>query len=123
MNESQYNFGKEKLQKVASKWGVPVEKAAEILNDFSTAKGFYDWVNADEFLNEFVYKCKFTDFNGEGLKIDKKYILVTYNELGCLEPQAEWINVTWNGLHLVAEDGCKWDEWLDTPLDIFPKKD
>lgn len=53
------------------------------------------------------------------LVVNKKYLLRTVNGLGNEQPRDRWIEAVWTGNHLVDGEGVYWDEWLDTPEDIF----
>ena len=50
MNKSQYDWGKEKVNKYAKKHGLIYEQAITIINDIESIKNIYNWVNIGEFL-------------------------------------------------------------------------
>lgn len=54
LSPSQVQWGFEKLEEFRNKHRLTRRQAAKILNDVETVKGFYDWVNADEFLCQYI---------------------------------------------------------------------
>ena len=56
MIQSQVNFGKQRIAEIANVWGVTTEKVAHILIHSREAWGFYEWVNADEFLEDELWR-------------------------------------------------------------------
>ena len=56
MRKEQVDFGKQRIAEIADTWGVAVEKAAHILVHSREAWGFYEWVNADEFLTDELWR-------------------------------------------------------------------
>ena len=56
MIQSQVNFGKQRIAEIAEAWGVTIERAAHILIHSREAWHFYEWVNADEFLTDELWR-------------------------------------------------------------------
>ena len=56
MRKAQVDFGKQIIAAIADKWGVTVEKAAHILIHSRDVWNFYEWVNADEFLTDELWR-------------------------------------------------------------------
>jgi len=54
----------------------------------------------------------------KGLKVGSKYLIKHYTLEGGELPKELWGEVIWNGRSLIDDDGCTWNEWLDTPDDI-----
>lgn len=54
MTEPQLAYGAEQLAFYAQKYGLPELKMAEILIDLHDLKYFWSWVNAGEFLAEYL---------------------------------------------------------------------
>jgi len=52
MTESQRNFGKELLQEYATDMQLTEEQAVRVLMNTRAHRNFWNWINADEFLNE-----------------------------------------------------------------------
>ena len=55
MTKDQVEYGIERLDRLAKRWGITPFKTADILLDVRRSKEFYEWVNADTFLNKFIY--------------------------------------------------------------------
>jgi hypothetical protein len=53
---AQYNFGIEKIEKLNSKLnvGITEEQLAKILLEINKLSNFWQWVNAEDFLYEFI---------------------------------------------------------------------
>ena len=56
MRQCQVDFGKKLITGIAKKWGIPIERAAHILIHSRDAWNFYEWVNADEFLTDELWR-------------------------------------------------------------------
>lgn len=56
MRQHQVDFGKKLITDIAEKWGIQIEKAAHILIHSRDAWNFYEWVNADEFLTDELWR-------------------------------------------------------------------
>jgi hypothetical protein len=54
MTDRYYQWGVDRLNAVAAKWGVSPEVAARILNGQELAE-FWAWVEASDFLMEYLY--------------------------------------------------------------------
>jgi len=54
LSPSQVKWGFQTLDAFRKKHGLTREQAAKILNDVESVKGYYDWVNADEFLCRYI---------------------------------------------------------------------
>jgi len=51
MTETQYRFGEERLNELSLELGVSCDTLVICLRRIERLKSFYDWVNADEFLD------------------------------------------------------------------------
>jgi len=49
--EAQFNFGKERTEKLAKQLNLSYEQTIEVLNNFDNIRKYFDWVNADSFIN------------------------------------------------------------------------
>lgn len=54
----QYNYGISKLEELAKTHDLGVEDIALILENINGFESFYEWVNADEFINLYLYTKK-----------------------------------------------------------------
>jgi hypothetical protein len=54
MTDRYYQWGVDRLNAVAAKWGVSPEIAARILHGRELAE-FWNWVDADDFLMKYIY--------------------------------------------------------------------
>jgi len=54
------------------------------------------------------------------LKQGHEYKLVTHSMEGYVEDESDWVKATWDGGHLVDEEGVLWDEWLHNMEDVIP---
>ena len=55
MTESQIKFGHERLNELADTLNLDKTEAAKVALKIGTIKDFYQWVNADQFLDEFLH--------------------------------------------------------------------
>lgn len=51
LSENQYTYGKEKVLELCTKYNLPESTMVKLLIEVNTLTGFYNWVNADYFLN------------------------------------------------------------------------
>jgi len=66
MKASQVQFGRDRIQKIASAWGITVRQAARVLQG-REFKAFWQWEYADEFLIMNLYEeVSTTDITGGG---------------------------------------------------------
>jgi hypothetical protein len=64
---------------------------------------------------------QFLDSKGNPLEVGHEYALVTFGDYGMTpNPADEWIKAVWNGNSLVDNEGCTWNEWLETQGQVSP---
>jgi len=56
LSDSQLHFGEMQLGCAANRWGVTPLQAAKIMIDIAYIKEAWNWVNMDEFLNNYIHK-------------------------------------------------------------------
>ena len=56
LSESQLHFGEMQLESAANRWGVTPLQAAKIMIDITYIKEAWNWVNMDEFLNNYIHQ-------------------------------------------------------------------
>jgi hypothetical protein len=56
LSEYQIKFGFELLDEYCNKYELSRKQALKILNGVKDVRSFYDWVNADEFINQYMNK-------------------------------------------------------------------
>lgn len=56
LSDSQLHFGEMQLESTANRWGVTPLQAAKIMIDIAYIKEAWNWVNMDEFLNNYIHK-------------------------------------------------------------------
>jgi len=52
MTSAQIKFGDQRLNEYANKVGIPIDQAIKVLNATKEFRDFWQWVGADEFLEE-----------------------------------------------------------------------
>jgi len=67
LSNKQKEFGYTKLNECAIKYKIDKRTAAKILNDLNQLKTLWNWINMDEFLNEYLGKNK-TNFKEESME-------------------------------------------------------
>jgi hypothetical protein len=55
----QYKYGVSKLEALAKVHDLGIEDIALILENINEFKSFYEWDNADEFINQYIYNRKY----------------------------------------------------------------
>ena len=55
LSVSQVEYGLKEIDKLSEKYGIEPRDIALILEGIEDFKDFYNWVNADDFLSEFIY--------------------------------------------------------------------
>lgn len=64
---------------------------------------------------------QFLDSNGNPLEVGHEYGLVTFSDYGMTPNHPdEWIKAVWNGDSLIDNEGCTWNEWLETQGQVCP---
>jgi len=56
ISSNQFKYGVEKLNNLAKQYSITPGKMAELLLNIGKLNDFHNWVNADQFLNEYVYQ-------------------------------------------------------------------
>ena len=56
LSDSQLHFGEMQLECTANRWGVTPLQAAKIMIDIVYIKEAWNWVNMDEFLNNYIHQ-------------------------------------------------------------------
>ena len=56
LSDSQLHFGEMQLECTANRWGVTPLQAAKIMIDIAYIKEAWNWVNMDEFLNNYIHQ-------------------------------------------------------------------
>ena len=66
LSDSQLHFGEMKLECTANRWGVTPLQAAKIMIDIAYIKEAWNWVNMDEFLNNYIHRPSEAQHNQKG---------------------------------------------------------
>jgi hypothetical protein len=56
ISNNQFKYGVEKLNNLAKQYSITPGKMAELLLSIGKLNDFHNWVNADQFLNEYVHQ-------------------------------------------------------------------
>ena len=56
LSDNQLHFGEMQLERTSNRWGVTPLQAAKIMIDVAYIKEAWNWVNMDEFLNNYIHQ-------------------------------------------------------------------
>jgi hypothetical protein len=68
MKRAQYEHGIEKLRKLAVELGLSEYKTCMVIDRVNSLTQFYNWVNADEFIGEYLYEKHKEENSGRKIK-------------------------------------------------------